>query len=322
MAICWNREKFEKKFENHRSRTLVLGLTHKSSGMQLMLINAHFQGTPTMIDVRLNQLMTSLQALRNYLRVPVSRKKFDEDKHTWAIEVTDFDFDQRARGWYNQVSLLRFELRNEFAFYTTTEPRISECPIWVFTRIDTTEPIVLFCAKTTDAVDVFLPKAKFWEPVGALGTPPRFLMHIFEREGDQREIPTILCGDFNENDDGVLHYVLTNRSISPDWRHRHPALSDVQPTKSFYCHEFDLKDCYREVGVQCNPTWFGGLEGLENAPGRLLDFVLYSPAKLGVKGVLVVEDAEVEKYEAAKLPNVILGVASDHLPVGVHFEFI
>jgi len=322
MAICWNREKFEKTFENHRSRTLVLGLLHRASGKRLMLINAHFEGTPEMIDIRLNQLKTSLQALRNYLRFPVSRKKFDNEKHTWAIEVTDFDFDQRARGWYHRKSPSRFELQGEFAFYTTSDARVSDSPIWVFARIHTEKPIVLFMANTTDSEDEFLPKAKFWEPIGALGMPPKFKMHLFAREGDQREIPTILCGDFNEDDNGALHHVLTNRSINPAWRHPHPELCDVQATKAFYSHEFDLKDCYRDVGIQCNPTWFGGFKGWENKPGALLDFVLYSPEKLDVKGVLVHEERDLKKYQSARLPNIELGAASDHIPIGVHLEFL
>merc|ERR1719464_678180 len=103
MAVCWDRTKFKKCWENHRSRTLVIGLRHLATDKTLTVINAHFQGTPEMLDTRFNQLAASLTALRTQLRPSISRKKYDDNKHSWAIEVVDCPCAPSARGYYHRV---------------------------------------------------------------------------------------------------------------------------------------------------------------------------------------------------------------------------
>jgi CCR4-NOT transcription complex subunit 6 len=127
-----------------------------------------------------------------------------------------------------------------------------------------------------------------------------------------RNLPVLLCGDFNSTKDSSVYEMLVNRTVHPS----HPDLKNdpcaLLPPPSQLVHHVPLESAYAAIGEPRYTNYTGHFVGV-------LDYILYSSNMLACLSVLDVDDEEVVKAHSA-LPNPQF--PSDHVSICAAFDWL
>lgn len=156
----------------------------------------------------------------------------------------------------------------------------------------------LFCVVNTHLFsNPKLSDVKLWQTLTLLQEVEAFLLH--------RDMPLLLCGDFNSEPNSAVYQLMSTGSVSNDHADV-TGLSKLFSEPELFVHSIELASSM-VTGTGSEPLYTNYTAGFKGT----LDYIWYTPNKLRVLAVTAVPDEATLKATGEGLPNV--AYPSDHV---------
>ena len=131
-------------------------------------------------------------------------------------------------------------------------------------------------------------------------------MHELEQLVLSRNLPLMVCGDFNSPPNSSVYELCSTRSVDPAHQDLQSDACHVLPPAEHITHELDLASVYHTVTGE-EPLFTNFTVGFKGS----LDYLWHTPSSLRPLAVVPVPDEDTLRTAGEALPNCLY--SSDHI---------